>query len=196
MGTISDRIIQYNSPESKLILTDIPDKYLRRLKDKYSSRENVSVCRLDLENGEDYRKIGYELFNFIMALNVLEHIKDDKFALQELYRMLKKDGALVILVPCHKFLYNVIDVNVGHYRRYAKNELLEKVNIAHFCVERISYFNLLGIAGWYFNGNLCREPRINRIASKWFDRLVPFLKYLDRITFNITGLLLICYLKK
>ena len=88
------------------------------------------------------------MFSFIIALNVLEHIKDDHFALQELYRMLQKDGMLVIPVPCHKFLYNVIDVNVGHYRRYAKKELrLEKISMTDFFVERISYFNTLGIAG-------------------------------------------------
>jgi ubiquinone/menaquinone biosynthesis C-methylase UbiE len=196
LGTFSDKIIQCKSPESKIILTDISDKYLRRLRQKYSSHKNVTVCRLDLDRGEDYGKIGYGMFSFIIALNVLEHIKDDQFALQELYGMLQKDGMLVILVPCHKFLYNVIDVNVGHYRRYAKKELLKKINMTHFYVERISYFNTLGIAGWYINGNLWREPRINRVASKWFDRLVPVLEYLDRITFNITGLSLICYLKK
>ena len=196
LGTFSDKIIQCKSLGSKIILTDISDKYLLGLKEKYSSHKNVIVRRLDLDSGEDYRKIGYEMFNFIIALNVLEHIKDDQFALQELYRMLKKDGILVILVPCHKFLYNVIDVNVGHYRRYAKKELLEKISMTRFCVEQISYFNMLGIAGWYINGNLWKEPRINRGASKWFDRLVPALEYLDRITFNITGLSLICYLKK
>lgn len=196
LGTFSEKIIQCKSPESNIILTDISDKYLRRLKEKYSSHKNVTVRRLDLDCGEDYRKIGYEMFNFIIALNVLEHIKDDQRALQELYRMLKKDGILVILVPCHKFLYNVIDVNVGHYRRYAKKELLKKISMTHFCVEQISYFNMLGIAGWYINGNLWREARINRFASKWFDRLVPVLEYLDRVSFNITGLSLICYLKK
>jgi SAM-dependent methyltransferase len=196
LGTFSDKIIQCKSLESKIILTDISDKYLRGLKEKYSSHKNVTVRRLDLDSGQDYRKIGYEMFDFIIALNVLEHIKDDRFALQELYRMLKKDGILVILVPCHKFLYNVIDVNVGHYRRYAKKELLEKISMTHFWVEQISYFNMLGIVGWYINGNLWKEPRINRGASKWFDRLVPALEYLDRLTFNITGLSLICYLKK
>lgn len=126
LGTFSEKIIQCKSPESNIILTDISDKYLRRLKEKYSSHKNVTVRRLDLDCGEDYRKIGYEMFNFIIALNVLEHIKDDQRALQELYRMLKKDGILVILVPCHKFLYNVIDVNVGHYRRYAKKSCSRK----------------------------------------------------------------------
>jgi ubiquinone/menaquinone biosynthesis C-methylase UbiE len=196
LGTFSDKIIQCKSPASKIILTDISDKYLLDLRQKYSSYKNVTVCKLDLDNGEDYSKIGYGMFSFIIALNVLEHIKDDHFALQELYRMLQKDGMLVILVPCHEFLYNVIDVYAGHYRRYAKKELLKKISMTDFCVERISYFNTLGIAGWYINGNLWREPRFNRVASKWFDRLVPVLEYLDRVTFNITGLSLICYLKR
>lgn len=57
------------------------------------------MCRLDLDNGNDYRNIGYELINFIVALNVLEHIKDDLFALRELYRMLKKNGMLLDRLP-------------------------------------------------------------------------------------------------
>ena len=196
LGTFSEKIIQNRSPGSKIVLTDISEIYLRGLKQKYSSYKNVSVCRLDLNNREEYQNIGYEQFDFIISLNVLEHIKDDQFALRELYRMLKKNGMLVILVPCHKFLYNVIDVNVGHFRRYDKKELMQKVNMAHFYLERISYFNLLGIVGWFFNGNLCKDPRINRSASRWFDRLVPLLRYLDKMILNSTGLSLICYLKK
>jgi predicted SAM-dependent methyltransferase len=142
---------------------------------------------LDLDRGEDYGKIGYGMFSFIIALNVLEHIKDDQFALQELHRMLQKDGILVILVPCHKFLYNVIDVNVGHYRRYAKKELLKKISMTHFCVERI-YFTL----GLPETSTAILENQELTVASKWFDDLCQFYNA-DRITFNITGL--ICYLK-
>ena len=90
MGTFSDKIIQCKSPDSKIILTDISDRYLRRLREKYSSNKNVTVCRLDLDSGEDYGKIGYGMFGFIIALNVLEHIKDDQFALQELYKSVAK----------------------------------------------------------------------------------------------------------
>lgn len=196
LGTFSEKIVQDMSPNSKIMLTDISDSYLLRLNEKYSSHKNVSVNRLDLNNIDDYRNIGYEQFDSIIALNVLEHIKDDLFALQELYKMLKKDGILVILVPCHKFLYNVIDINVGHHRRYDKKELLDKIKMTQFNVERMFYFNVLGIVGWFFNGNLCKHPKINRTVSKWFDRLVPLLTYFERMTFNRVGLSLICYLKK
>lgn len=58
-----------------------------------------------------------------MAINVLEHVENDELALTQMCNMLKDKGTLVILVPCHKFLYNVIDKNLGHFRRYDKNDL-------------------------------------------------------------------------
>jgi hypothetical protein len=55
---------------------------------------------------------------------------------------------------------------------------------------------MLGMVGWYFNGNVFKNAEINPTASKWFDKLVPLVDYLDRMTFNRIGLSLICFLKK
>ena len=78
------------------------------------------MSRLDLNRIDDYEKIGYEKFDSILSLNVLEHVENDVFALQQLYRMLKDGGTMVLLVPCHKFLFNVLDKKAGHFRRYTK----------------------------------------------------------------------------
>jgi ubiquinone/menaquinone biosynthesis C-methylase UbiE len=40
-----------------------------------------------------------ESFDYIYCSHVLEHIKDDKKAMQELNRVLKKDGWAILLVP-------------------------------------------------------------------------------------------------
>jgi 2-polyprenyl-3-methyl-5-hydroxy-6-metoxy-1,4-benzoquinol methylase len=196
LGTFSEKIIRDMEPSSRITLTDVSASYVQALRKRYSSCQNVYVNIMDLNSREEYSKIGYEKYDSIIALNVLEHIKDDQLALLELYKMLKKGGILVILVPCHKFLFNVIDVNIGHFRRYTKKELRDKVNQTNFNVEHMRYFNTLGMVGWYFNGNVFKNAGINPTASKWFDRLVPFLDYLDRMTFNKIGLSLICYLKK
>jgi hypothetical protein len=50
------------------------------------------------------------------------------------------------------------------------------------------YFNTMGVVGWYFSGNVLKNGAISPTASRWFDRLVPLLDYLDRITFNRFGL--------
>jgi SAM-dependent methyltransferase len=196
LGTFSERIIRDLPPSSHIMLTDKSGIYVQALKGRYSLCKNVSVTRMDLNNRTDYSRIGYEKYDLILALNVLEHISDDQLALRELYKVLKKDGSFVILVPCHKFLFNVIDENVGHFRRYTKRELKAKIRETNFKVELIRYFNFLGIVGWYFNGNLLKNPGINPTASKWFDRMVPLLDYLERITLHRIGLSLICFLKK
>ena len=196
VGTISEKIIRDMGPSAHITLTDVSATYVQSLKIKYSSLKNVSVSRMDLNIREEYSRIGYEKYDSIVAINVLEHIKDDLLALHEIYKMLTKGGTLIILVPCHKFLYNIIDKNIGHYRRYTKKGLYHKIEETNFTTVCMHYFNMMGTVGWYLNGNVLKKGGISPIASRWFDRLVPVLDYLDRITFNRVGLSLICHLKK
>ena len=196
LGTISEKLIRDMGPSSHITLTDISVRYVQLLSIKYSSFKNVSVSRMDLNSGEDYSKIGYEKYDSIIALNVLEHVRDDQLALREIYKMLKTGGILAILVPCNKFLYNVIDKGLGHFRRYTKKELCSKINETSFTILCMHYFNTVGMVGWYLNGNLLKKAAISPTASKWFDRIVPLLDCFDRVTSNITGLSLICHLKK
>ena len=196
LGTISEKLIRDMGPSSHITLTDISVRYVQLLSIKYSSFKNVSVSRLDLNTGEDYSKIGYEKYDSIIAINVLEHVRDDQLALHEIYKMLKTGGILVILVPCNKFLYNVIDKGLGHFRRYTKKELCSKINKTSFTILFMHYFNTVGMVGWYLNGSLLKKAEISPNASKWFDRLVPLLDCFDRVTSNMTGLSLVCHLKK
>ena len=54
---------------------------------------------------------------------------------------------------------------------------------------------MLGIIGWYINGNLAKSPKINGNASKLLDKMVPLLKYAEKMTGKKIGLSLVCYLK-
>jgi len=205
IGTFSQKIIR-DVQHSHITLTDISLPYVKKLEERFAksndgnnninNNNNISICKLDLNCKADYEKIGYEKFDSIIAINVLEHVEDDIFALQQLYKMLKSEGILIILVPCHKFLYNVIDTNVGHFRRYTKKDLELKIRKTRFSIERMFYFNMLGIIGWYINGNIAKNPKINSSASKLFDRIVPLLKYVEAMTGKKIGLSIICHLKK
>jgi SAM-dependent methyltransferase len=202
IGTFSEKIIR-DFPLSHITLTDISLAYVKRLEKRFSKsnnnnddNNNISICKLDLNCKEDYDKIGYERFDSIIAINVLEHVENDIYALQQLHKLLKNGGMLIILVPCHKFLYNIIDKKIGHLRRYSKKDLEFKITKTRFNVERMFYFNMLGIIGWYVNGNLAKSPKINRNASELFGRIVPLLKYAEKMTAKKIGLSIICYLKK
>ena len=50
----------------------------------------ADICDLPLDN---------ESYDFILCNHVLEHVIDDKKAMQELYRVLKKDGIGIFQVP-------------------------------------------------------------------------------------------------
>src|SRR5215475_7506900 len=85
LGTCSERIIRDMSDTSHITLTDISASYLEQLKKRFSPNNKVSVSRLDLNCETDFVKIGYERFDSIVALNVLEHVRNDEFTLQQLY---------------------------------------------------------------------------------------------------------------
>lgn len=63
--------------------------------------------------------------------------------------MLKDKGTLILLVPCHGLLYNVVDKNIGHFKCYTKSDLGTEVRKTEFTMDRMFYLNVLGILGWY-----------------------------------------------
>lgn len=78
-------------------------------------------------------------FRAITALDVLEHLPDDRPALKELWRVLQPQGVLVITVPAYRFLWSKHDVALRHYRRYTARELKQRLDEAGFEVRKLSY---------------------------------------------------------
>jgi SAM-dependent methyltransferase len=71
-------------------------------------------------------------FDVVSAFEVLEHIEDDKAALDEWTRRIRPGGTLLISTPAHQRRYGVQDELVGHYRRYdppAMEELLKAAGL-------------------------------------------------------------------
>jgi len=64
-------------------------------------------------------------FTIVMIMDVIEHIENREAVLNEIYRILKKDGILLISVPEDMKLYNSVDKEVGHFIRFTKNNLVD-----------------------------------------------------------------------
>ena len=75
----------------------------------------------------DLKRLPYrnESFDFVSALDVLEHIKNDHLAISEISRIVKKSGIVVITVPHRMKYYTNQDQIIGHYRRYEIDEMVD-----------------------------------------------------------------------
>jgi 2-polyprenyl-3-methyl-5-hydroxy-6-metoxy-1,4-benzoquinol methylase len=80
-------------------------------------------------------------FDCILALDVLEHIKQDKKSLLSIHKLLKKNGFVIITVPAFMFLWSSFDEENHHHRRYTYIELKEKLENSGFKILKLTYYN-------------------------------------------------------
>jgi SAM-dependent methyltransferase len=82
-------------------------------------------------------------FDVLLALDVVEHIEDDRAALAEMARALRPGGVMILTVPQHTWLWSTLDEWSGHKRRYERGVLRERLVAAGLRVERLTSFSAL-----------------------------------------------------
>lgn len=172
-GNISSSFTSLKS----LVLTDIDTTLVKQLRSKFSGKKNVAVETLNIESS--LGKVN-NLFQTVYSVNVLEHIRDDRKALDNMNKMLKKGGRIVLLVPAKKWAFTKLDKSLGHFRRYEKKELREKIENSGFEIESIEFFNILGLLSWMVRDRVSRNHlHLNKGHVKVFDTIVPFLRRIE-----------------
>lgn len=84
-----------------------------------------------------------DTYDLIALLDVLEHVPDDRSALEAILARLKPGGALLLTVPANKWMWSAHDAAHHHFRRYSKSELAALVRETGFEPQLLSYFNSL-----------------------------------------------------
>ena len=69
-------------------------------------------------------------FSHTIISEVLEHLKDDQKAINELARVMQIEGHLIVTFPHRKFYFGNDDRFVDHYRRYELDDMIERLNLA------------------------------------------------------------------
>jgi SAM-dependent methyltransferase len=80
-------------------------------------------------------------FDLAVALDVLEHLRDDRPAWSELARVVAPGGRLVVTVPQYAWLWGEHDVVSHHHRRYTRALIAERAAAAGWRPERMTSFN-------------------------------------------------------
>jgi SAM-dependent methyltransferase len=88
-------------------------------------------------------------FDVAAALDVVEHLDDDRAGLAELRRVVKPGGFLLVTVPAYPRLWGPHDVVNEHRRRYARRTLIAAAKASGWTPLSVSHFNsiLLPVAG-------------------------------------------------
>ena len=79
--------------------------------------------------------------DLITALDVLEHIEDDRATLREIQRVLRPGGVLLATVPAYGWMWGAQDEISHHFRRYDASDLRRKIPEAGLDLRRITHFN-------------------------------------------------------
>jgi SAM-dependent methyltransferase len=180
-----------------LVITDIRLEYIEFLKENFPEQQQ-DIIQLNLveENFDEKFKSHFGKFKTVFALNVIEHIENDGLAIQNASKLLSAGGKLIILVPAYAILYNKIDSNLFHFKRYGFNDLSKLMQTSPMKLDSIRGFNGLGIAAWVYGGLFSKNGVIAGGDMKLYNRLVPIARWIDKITFFKLGLSLIAVSRK
>jgi SAM-dependent methyltransferase len=122
-------------------------------------------------------------FDALYAINVLEHISDDRRELALWHERIKPGGTICLLVPARPELYSSIDADFGHFRRYTKEELTAKLASVGFADAEVNYFNVVGYFAWLLNFKILNRRHFDPAAVRFFDRCVfPLCHKLEAAT--------------
>jgi len=167
---------------------------LAHLKNKFSQNNDVSVNFFDITQPPPEHLVGS--FQTVIGINVLEHIEDDEKALFHLGTVLKPSGRLLLLVPAKRWAYTELDRQLGHFRRYEKKELGEKLGKASFQIEKLYFFNIVGLLSWIIRDKLQRSGGLRPYQIASFDTIVPILKRIEAKVSLPVGISLIAIAQK
>ena len=164
-----------------VVATDCAAQMQEILVKRFADQPQFSVQSCNILSAADIARIGEGRFDTLTSVNVLEHIADDVTALVNMRRLLKPGGRLCLIVPALKWLYGSVDRVVGHERRYSRRNILPKLAQAGFVQPQISYMNLLGTLTWFVMGRVIRRKDFPHRSSQALDRVVPFLRGMEKI---------------
>lgn len=168
---------KYLSKYGKIYAIDIDESLIKILRQGDCS--NISVGYGDIESGNSF--FTNKIFDTVVCLNVLEHIKDDYKALQNIYHLLKKGGRLILLVPIYKFLYGEIDRSIKHFRRYDPEALQEMLKQIGFTIEKKRKLNWLGALGWFIAGRIIKQRNVEKKNIRIFNLISPLTLRMENI---------------
>ncbi len=199
MGCGTGAVLESLSSHAQVFGADISDIALRLCVNRGQRRVAcANGTHLSFANGA---------FDYIVSLDVVEHIENDLAVMRELHRVCREGGVVLITIPACEWLRTTRDDRLMHKRRYHRAQFVALARAAGFEVTKCSYycaFFFPAIAAVVlFNRLLGRKPDIKQDVVQpagWINALLRELLFLEQRllrTVNLPfGVSLFCVLHK
>ena len=174
-----------------LVATDADPEYVRLLESAFAGRRRVEVVQWDVTQQPPM----LPTIDTVLCSNVLEHIENEAEALQNMQRVLKPGGRLVLVLPADERLFGTVDVAIEHFRRYDIATFVDRLERSGLELETSFSMNRMGVPGWFLNSKVLKRKALSRSQLKLFNILVPIFRLVDPIL-PWTGLSLVVVAKK
>lgn len=187
-GTYTELLASWSEA---VVAVDLDAGFAEATRRRFADRRTIQVLE-----GDARALPALGCFDTIVMLDVLEHIEDDADTLARLRNLLAPEtGRIVLKVPSLSALYGTLDSAIGHYRRYSRKSLAEAAGRAGLQLADCRAFNLAAVPGWWFNGRVLRRTHPPETQLRFYDRLVPVFRLVDRVTGPPFGTSLIAILR-
>lgn len=125
---------------------DLSPEGIRKAK-LFANKEGVENSAHFVVCSAEHLPFKENTFSKVSSVSVLEHLYDDKQAIKEISRVMRKNGRVFITVPntykrMWPFLwlpYYLTDKRSGHLRHYSKEDLVSKFREVGLMVKEIMY---------------------------------------------------------
>jgi SAM-dependent methyltransferase len=180
----------------EVVAVDFEPGCVELLRERYTEHRNVEAFVCDLSSPE-FRDLARFRPDSCVCLNVLEHIEDDRTALESMASVVRPGGVIVLLVPAFQSLYGPIDRNLGHYRRYSRTAVAALARDTGLRVRKLHYSNIVGFFGWWMNSHFFKREAQSEGQIEVFDRyIVPVLSAAECVVRPPFGQSLLAVLEK
>jgi SAM-dependent methyltransferase len=162
-------------PESNILAIDVKDEQVIDCR-KFFSKRGYKNVKFEIA---DLTKIDFmDKFDFILCVDVMEHIQEDELVFRNFANALNKGGKLLVNTPSNLGGSDAHEDDdesfIEEHARvgYSKEDITEKINRAGLDVTSFSYsYGKYGTISWRFG---IKYPILMAGASKFFILLLPF----------------------
>lgn len=175
---------------------DMDPLLLEELTRLFGHHSSVDTGVFDITSDSFVDEMTARKIDTILCVNVIEHIEDDFRAVRNMVAALPPGGRLCLFVPALPFLFGTLDVLDGHFRRYTKKSLLQRIEGLPVNLLDIRYFNILGIIPMFLKGRILKQKTHTDDNYNVMNMALPVVRPLEKFCSPPIGISLLSVFEK